>query len=248
MYLREMPHPSQLVDVFFDLDRTLWDFDRNSREALEEIFLEIAQPALPEVRTADAFIPVYEEENEKCWKAYREGQLTKEQLRPLRFRNAMRGLGIAEFAGMDALAEQMGTAYVERAPYRTALFDGAQEVCATLKNRGHRLFILTNGFEEVQHIKVNRSGLEPFFDGVFTSDALGYKKPHLECYRRGLELAGSTADRALMIGDDLECDVEGALDAGWDAIHFDPHGVKPATSARRVENLHALLELDLNQR
>lgn len=248
MYLRGMPLRSQPVDVFFDLDRTLWDFDRNSREALEEIFLEIAQPGLPEPRTVDAFIPVYEAENEKCWKAYREGRLTKEQLRPLRFRNAMRGLGIAEFAGMDALAEQMGTAYVERAPYRTALFEGAQEVCEILKNRGHRLFILTNGFEEVQHIKVNRSGLEPFFEGVFTSDALGYKKPHPECYRRGLELAGSTAECALMIGDDLECDVEGAMKAGWDAIHFDPHRTRPVTSARRVDDLRTLLEMDLNQR
>lgn len=243
-----MPHSSRPVDVFFDLDRTLWDFDRNSREALEEIFLEIAQPALPVAKSAEEFIPVYEVENEKCWKDYREGKLTKDELRPMRFRNAMRGLGIAEFEGMDELAEHMGTAYVERAPYRTALFDGAVEVCEALKSRGHRLFILTNGFEEVQHIKVNRSGLEPFFDGVYTSDALGYKKPHPECFRMGLERAGSVADRALMIGDDLECDVQGAMDAGWGAIHFDPHRTEPVTAARRVETLHALLELDLNKR
>src|SRR6056300_1656228 len=105
MYLRDMSISNAPADLFFDLDRTLWDFDRNSREALQEIFLEIAQPRLPEHKSAAEFIPVYEVENEKCWKAYREGQLTKEELRPLRFRNAMNGLGIDEFDGMDSLAE-----------------------------------------------------------------------------------------------------------------------------------------------
>ena len=249
MYLRDMSISNAPADLFFDLDRTLWDFDRNSREALEEIFLEIAQPNLPQHKTAAEFIPVYEAENEKCWKAYREGRITKEQLRPLRFRKAVEGLGIPAFDGMEALAEAMGTAYVQRAPYRTALFDGAVEVCQGLKARGHRLFILTNGFEEVQHIKVNRSGLEPFFDGVFTSDALGFKKPQPECFSKGLALADSQADRAVMIGDDWECDVDGAMQAGWGAVHFDPHQAPNlSTTPRRINALRTLLELDFNQR
>lgn len=249
MYLRSMSTSQALADLFFDLDRTLWDFDRNSREALEEIFLEIAQPNLPEHKAASEFIPVYEAENEKCWKAYREGRITKEELRPLRFRKAVEGMGIPAFDGMEALAEAMGTAYVERAPYRTALFDGAIDVCRALKTRGHRMFILTNGFEEVQHIKVNRSGLEPFFDGVFTSDALGFKKPHPACFSKGLALADSHADRAVMIGDDWECDVDGAMQAGWRAVHFDPS--QPASLSaepRRISALQTLLELDFNQR
>ena len=244
-----MSTSNALADLFFDLDRTLWDFDRNSREALEEIFVEIAQPNLPQAKTAAEFIPVYEAENEKCWKAYREGRITKEELRPLRFRKAVEGLSIPSFDGMDTLAEAMGTAYVQRAPYRTALFEGAIDVCRVLKARGHRMFILTNGFEEVQHIKVNRSGLEPFFDGVFTSDALGFKKPHPECFAKGLALAGSSAERAVMIGDDWECDVDGAIQAGWGAIHFDPHQpAAPSSNPRRISELSALLDLDFNQR
>ncbi len=249
MYLRSMSTSNALADLFFDLDRTLWDFDRNSREALEEIFVEIAQPNLPQAKTAAEFIPVYEAENEKCWKAYREGRITKEELRPLRFQKAVEGLGIPAFDGMETLAEAMGTAYVQRAPYRTALFDGAIDVCRALKARGHRMFILTNGFEEVQHIKVNRSGLEPFFDGVFTSDALGFKKPHPKCFAKGLALADSSAERAVMIGDDWECDVDGAIQAGWGAIHFDPHQpAAPSSNPRRISELSALLDLDFNQR
>ena len=158
-------------------------------------------------------------------------------------------MGIPAFDGMEALVEELGTAYVQRAPYRTALFDGAIEVCGALKARGHRMFILTNGFEEVQHIKVNRSGLEPFFDGVFTSDALGFKKPHPTCFAKGLTLADSRAERAVMIGDDWECDVDGALQAGWGAVHFDPHQPPNlSTTPRRINALRTLLELNFNQR
>ena len=247
MYLRDMSTSNAPADLFFDLDRTLWDFDRNSREALEEIFLEIAQPRLPQHRTAAEFIPVYEAENEKCWKAYREGRITKEQLRPLRFRKAVEGLGIPAFDGMEALAEAMGTAYVQRAPYRTALFDGAVEVCQALKARGHRMFILTNGFEEVQHTKVKNSGLEPFFTGVYTSDFLGVKKPNPTAFERAAEAEGlSMSGGIVMVGDSWESDVEGAHGVGWDAVHFNPSGEHREEVWQSVRVLRELLDLPLN--
>tara|TARA_B100000768_G_scaffold181930_1_gene207508 strand:+ start:13847 stop:14578 length:732 start_codon:yes stop_codon:yes gene_type:complete len=242
-----------LADLFFDLDRTLWDFDRNSREALHEIFLELAQSKLPSGFTPEAFIAVYEVENERCWKAYREGTLTQQQLRPLRFKRSVEKLGILDFEGMDELAEAMGEAYVKRAPFRTGLCEGAMEVCEVLHARGHRMFILTNGFEEVQHIKMQNSGLEPFFQRVLTSDALGFKKPKIDAFEQSIALTDSSPSNAIMIGDDMECDVQGALDAGWSAIHFDPHGKgSPAKGTRgerafkRIANLRELLDLPLS--
>lgn len=234
-----------LLDLFFDLDRTLWDFDLNSREALNEIFLELAQPQLPGDFTAQDFIAVYEVENERCWKDYREGRLTQQELRPLRFKRSVEKLGIGEFEGMNALAESMGEAYVKRAPYRTALLDGAMEVCAALKERGHRMFILTNGFEEVQHIKMHNSGLSPYFLQVLTSDALGFKKPRREAFDQSITLTNSSASRAIMIGDDMECDVEGACNAGWQAIHFDPKGPESNSAFPHIANLRELLEMPL---
>ena len=236
----------QPSDLFFDLDRTLWDFDRNSREALQEIFEELATPLLPKSLTAHDFIAVYEVENEKCWRLYREGKLTQSELRPLRFKRSMEGLGIPVFDGMEALADSMGEAYVQRAPYRTALISDAIEVVQTLKERGHRMFILTNGFEEVQHIKMKNSGLEPFFDAVFTSDALGYKKPHPETFNQCLIRTDSQPNHAVMIGDDLECDVVGALNCGWRQVHFNPHGERHGQQIwRTVTTLKALLDLPL---
>lgn len=234
-----------LPDLFFDLDRTLWDFDRNSREALHEIFDELAAPRIPGDFTAEEFIAVYEVENERCWKAYREGNLTQQQLRPLRFKRSVEKLGIPSFQGMDELAESMGEAYVKRAPYRTALVDGAIEVCAALNERGHRMFILTNGFEEVQHIKMENSGLSPYFLKVLTSDALGYKKPRREAFDESIAIARSNASTAIMIGDDLECDVAGAMDAGWRSIYFNPHGVDADPKFQQIAHLRELLDLPL---
>lgn len=242
-----------MLDLFFDLDRTLWDFDRNSREALEDIFLELARPILPKVITVDAFIAVYEVENERCWKAYREGVLTQQELRPLRFKSSVEKLGISAFDGMDQLAEAMGEAYVKRAPYRTALCDGAKEVCEALHSRGHRMFILTNGFEEVQHIKMQNSGLSPYFLQVLTSDALGFKKPKADAFAASIAMTNSSSSNAIMIGDDMECDVLGALNSGWKAIHYDPHGMedgKPKAEGEvrfdSIANLRELLDMPLS--
>lgn len=242
-----------MLDLFFDLDRTLWDFDRNSREALEDIFLELARPILPKVITVDAFIAVYEVENERCWKAYREGALTQQELRPLRFKRSVEKLGISAFDGMDQLAEAMGEAYVKRAPYRTALCDGAKEVCEALHSRGHRMFILTNGFEEVQHIKMQNSGLSPYFLQVLTSDALGFKKPKADAFAASIAMTNSSSSNAIMIGDDMECDVLGALNSGWKAIHYDPHRMedgKPKAEGEvrfdSIANLRELLDMPLS--
>jgi putative hydrolase of the HAD superfamily len=242
-----------MLDLFFDLDRTLWDFDRNSREALAEIFLEFAKPVLPKAITSEAFIAVYEVENERCWKAYREGSLTQQELRPLRFKRSVEKLGIPAFDGMDELSDAMGEAYVKRAPYRTALCDGAKEVCEALHSRGHRMFILTNGFEEVQHIKMQNSGLSPYFLKVLTSDALGYKKPKADAFAASIELTNSSPSNAIMIGDDMECDVLGAVKSGWKAIHYDPHGKEAGRSKTEGEvrfnsiaNLRELLDMPLS--
>ena len=233
-------------DLFFDLDRTLWDFDLNSREALHAIFEELAAPILPASLTVAHFIDVYEVENEKCWRAYRAGELTQSELRPLRFQRTMEGLGIPAFKEMHSLADSMGEAYVKRAPYCTRLIPDAIEVVRTLKERGHRMFILTNGFDEVQHIKMKNSGLDPFFEIVFTSDAIGHKKPHPEAFSHCLNQTGSIPRHAVMIGDDLECDVIGALKSGWRQVHFNPRGEQHREQIwRTVKNLKDLLDLPL---
>lgn len=210
------------ADLFFDLDRTLWDFDRNSREALRLIFEEHARPEVPAAVSVDEFISVYERENERCWAAYQAGQMTQAELRPTRFRKTLEALGVDASAMREELAHALGQAYVERSPFLPHLIPGAMELVEHLKAKGHRLFIITNGFEEVQHIKMKHSGLEPHFEAVYTSDALGHKKPAPEAFHASLRAADSRPEDAVMIGDDLVCDVLGARQVGMRSVHYNP--------------------------
>lgn len=238
-----------VADLFFDLDRTLWDFDRNSREALARIFSDLEADIWgqewgvnrPELAS---IISIYESENAKCWKDYSAGRLSKEVLRSLRFERTLIRLGAPEGKRRKDLAETMGVHYVQISPQLPHLISGAMETLKTLAKRGHRMFILTNGFEEVQHIKVENSGLASFFEAVYTSDALGHKKPHPEAFVSALSAAQVKPENAIMIGDDLVADVMGAQALGIRSVHFNPydevHGKEVWRSIRRLEELEEL--------
>lgn len=241
------------ADLFFDLDRTLWDFDRNSREALAQIYAAHAERAWSEEWGKQApdvshFIEVYEVENAKCWSDYAAGRLTKEALRPLRFERALGQLGMPLGSLRSALALELGNQYVEISPRLPHLIPGARETIEALAARGHRLFILTNGFEEVQHIKVENAGLSDFFEAVYTSDALGYKKPHRAAFEEALTAAKANPRDAVMIGDDLQADVVGAREAGMRAVHFNPGAAAHGEQVwRTVTTLTQLLQLPLQK-
>jgi len=244
---------SDVADLFFDLDRTLWDFDRNSREVLEEVWDEAGRDAVGRWtgRETDfaAFLRIYEEENLACWAEYRAGRMTQEVLRPLRFLRTLERLGVRRSTeGLEALCAELGEAYLGRAPFRTHLIPGALEVLEELAGRGHRMFVLTNGFDEVQRTKLDHSGLAPYFSAVFTSDGLGLKKPHRAAFEAVLAATGSVEQHAVMVGDDLECDVVGAREAGWRQVHFNPDGMRHREQIwRTINRLPQLLDLPLGR-
>lgn len=231
---------SDRVHLFFDLDRTLWDFERNSMETLKGLFLE----GELEARGAgpfDAFNAVYQRENAQCWEDYREGRMVKEVLRAERFRRALAGCGIED----EALAEHMGWKYVERSPHQQHLIPGTLEVLEALHLRGHGIHILTNGFSEVQHIKVDNTGIGHYVDHLLTSEELGHLKPARACFDAALERVGATAAQAWMIGDDHGADVVGAHEAGWRAVHYDADGDarEDSPAFARVGDLRELLAI-----
>ena len=227
----------------FDLDHTLWDFETNSRLALRDGYNAMGLKGLG-VESADDWIASYERANEWCWAQFREGKMDKETLRSARFKLAFEGLGM-EAEG--DVAQRLGEHYIETSPYQTALLEGTMEVLEELAKRGHRMFILTNGFEEVQHIKVKNSGLEPFFTGVYTSDFLGVKKPNPKAFERAAEAEGlSMSGGIVMVGDSWESDVEGAHGVGWDAVHFNPEEEHREDVWQSVRVLRELLDLPLD--
>lgn len=198
--------------LFFDLDRTLWDFDNNSRDALLEI-IDAMKLAERGVTDADAFISRYKLINEHYWGLYREHKIDKETLRDIRFRKALESFGVFD----ESLASKMAGSYIAISPLKTKLLPGTLEVLAYLCEN-YALHIITNGFEEVQHIKMNHSGLQPFFRNVITSEGAGFKKPSAEIFHFALAQSGAKARESVMIGDDFFADIIGAKSVGMTQV------------------------------
>lgn len=221
--------------VFFDLDHTLWDFERNSTEALTEIYhdLRLDSHGVP---APEPFIANYQEHNHRCWEMYRKGEISKEDLRTHRFELALSDFKIIDFN----LAKRIGDEYVKISPYKTNLFAGSLEILEYL-DRNYQLSIITNGFEEVQFIKIKQSGIGKYFEHIITSEKAGVKKPHPDIFKLALELNGVSPGNVVMIGDDEEADVLAAVDLGMDGILFDPH--KKSKGNEKYNVINELMEL-----
>lgn len=202
---------NNIEHIFFDLDHTLWDFDRNSYLAFQQLFLMREL----ELDLQD-FMAIYEPINFEYWKSYREERISKQDLRRGRFRDAFSHFDIHMD---DPYLDQLATDYIMELPKNNHLFEGVHELLDYLHGR-YGLHIITNGFEEVQHLKLKNSGIEQFFSTVTTSEEAGVKKPQPGIFHLAMEKAGATAGRSLMVGDTYEADIIGADSVGMAALYF----------------------------
>ena len=201
--------------LFFDLDNTLWDFKTNSFHAMQLTFnhFQFDKSTIE----FDRFFEVYSNHNHVLWDKYRKKEIKKKELTRLRFQLTFEELGLS---GIDPQA--MNDFYLQEMPKQTFLVDGAADILKDLKNAGYKLFIITNGFVEVQYKKMESSGLRPYFDKIFISEELKVPKPGREIFEYAIKSSNSKKSTSLMIGDDWEVDIEGALKYGIDAIYFAP--------------------------
>lgn len=209
----------QIEHIFFDLDHTLWDFDRNSSEAIQEL-LHRHELVGKRGITVQLFLSIYRPINDRLWVQYREGNISKSELRARRFRDAFHRFGIHQ----EGLAAQFDKDYIALSPTKTHLFPGAHEVLQTL-SENYRLHIITNGFKEVQDIKIKGSGLVKYFDEVITSEQAGANKPKPAIFDYAMQRTGARIENSVMIGDNMEADIKGALSVNMKAVYFNPNGV-----------------------
>ncbi len=199
--------------IFFDLDNTLWDFKRNSFEALKITFSKYQLGNW--VKDYNLFYQVYSQFNENYWAAYRDKQITKQELIFRRFQDTFDHFGIE---GVDTI--QFNGDYLDIMPSQKLLVDGAEYVLDYLKGKGYKLYIITNGFHEVQHRKMETSGLKNYFDKVFISEDVKSPKPNREIFDYALKSTNSTKKQSLMIGDSWDSDIIGAMQVGMDQVYY----------------------------
>lgn len=223
--------------IFFDLDRTLWDFESNSLMTLQEIFdtRKLRSYGL----LFQDFISYYKEYNHHLWDLYKLGKVEKAYLRNERFRGTLKHFGIES----EELADQIAHDYIYLSPRKTKLFPHSLEVVSELSKK-YQLHIITNGFNEVQFIKMEKSGLTPYFDQVITSEMVGVQKPNPKVFKYSLEKAKASVGESVMVGDDQDSDIKGAQSIGMDTIFVDYYKEDLVCQpTQRIRSLKELLNL-----
>lgn len=224
--------------VFFDLDRTLWDFDAAAEVAFERIYKKYDLKSLG-IPSAHEFHEVYHPLNEELWVLYRADKITKDELNRTRFMKPLEHYGIHDIELADHLSED----YVYWSPRIVRLVPGTMELLDYLRPKYH-LHLITNGFQEVQHTKLNGSGLEPYFETLTVSEEVGVKKPNPEIFHYALRKAGAIAEESIMIGDEMAVDIDGARAAGMDTVMFNPkREIIEGNRTFEVNDLREILEI-----
>jgi putative hydrolase of the HAD superfamily len=227
--------------LFFDLDHTLWDFEANSRQTLEELYHSM-QLESKGVTDFDLFHKTYLAHNDKLWDRYRNGYIKVDELRWKRMWLALLDFKIAD----EPLAREMGVIFLDLLPTRKILFPYTIEILDYLTGKNYQLYLITNGFEKTQHSKLKNSGLDKYFKEVITSEASNSLKPHKEIFEYAFQKTGAAHNESIMIGDTIEVDILGAVNAGIDQVHVNHLTKEPVLVNEKLPTytVYSLKELE----
>jgi putative hydrolase of the HAD superfamily len=217
-----------ITDIFFDLDHTLWDFEKNSALAFEKVLkkndVEI---------NLQEFLKQYVPLNFKYWELYRKDLVTQQQLRYGRLKDTF---DILNYQISDEKINVLSDEYIHFLPEFNHLFEGTIEVLEYLKPK-YNLHIITNGFDKVQAGIIKNSNLEPYFKTITNSEMAGVKKPNPKIFEYALSLSNLNKNQTIMIGDCIEADVQGAISFGMDAIHFNENNIEIPSNIKQIKHL-----------
>lgn len=227
--------------LFFDLDHTLWDFEANAKETLQELF-ELNSLAELNIPDFNEFFEKYSYHNTRLWDKYTKGLIKHEELKWKRMWLALLDFKIAN----EELSKKMAVQFLERLPLKKNLFPYTIEILTYLRNKGYQLHLITNGFDITQKSKLENAGLTDFFVEVITSEASQSLKPNKEIFEYAIEKCGTSCNESIMIGDNLDADILGGMNAGLDTIFVNhlnietaPH-IKPTYTIRHLEELEEI--------
>lgn len=217
-----------ITDIFFDLDHTLWDFEKNSALAFEKVLDKHNINV-----DLEEFLTHYVPLNLKYWEKYRNEEVSQAQLRYGRLKDTF---DLLSYKINDETIDLLSKEYIHYLPQFNHLFEGAIDVLDYLKPN-YKLHIITNGFEEVQAGKMKNSGIDVYFQTITNSEMAGVKKPNPKIFEFALSLANADKEKSIMIGDCIDADVNGALDFGMDAILFNETGKEVSSQIKQVNHL-----------
>ena len=213
-------------DLFFDLDHTIWDFELNSKETLWDLHLKYELEAKG-INNFDEFYSIYIVHNHRLWDRYSKGFIKQEELRWKRIYLSLLDYKIAD----EALSKEMSVDYLTILPDKKNLFPYTIEILEYLKNKDYTMHLITNGFESVQFKKIKNSNLADYFTEVITSEVSNSLKPNKEIFEYALKVSNANVETSIMIGDNEDADIQGAINAGMDSIFVNHLQIQPTVPA-----------------
>ena len=218
--------------IFFDLDHTLWDFEKNSALAFEKIFQELNFDI-----NSQQFMAIYNPINVAYWKLYEKNEIDQETLRVSRVKDAFDALNFEiSFDQINTISHL----FIEYLTSNNHLIEGTIETLDYLKDK-YVLHIITNGFSFVQDVKLQKSNLDKYFVTITNSEAAGHKKPHENIFNHALTIANASKTESIMIGDSIEADVLGAKKKKKKAVFFNP--ANEVVSNNEILQIQSLTQL-----
>jgi len=229
-------------DIFFDLDHTLWDYDTSAKQTLYELYdrYELSVAGASEKHLLlEAFLTI----NDGLWDKFNKGEISKYFLRTQRFDMVFDKIGVNKRLFPQEQISQFNHDYLHECPQKPNLIAGAIGLLEKLEGN-FNLHIITNGFNDIQQTKLERSGLAKFFKNVITSESAGAKKPYSGIFKFAFKKTNASLPHSIMIGDNLTTDIKGARDFGLDQIFFNPSKVHHTEEvSHEVHELQEILHI-----
>lgn len=222
-------------NLFFDLDDTLWAFSHNARETFKEVYHKYSFDCYFD--SFDHYYSLYQRRNTELWIEYGEGKVTKEELNHQRFYYPLQAVGVED----EALAERFSQDFFAIIPTKSGLMPHAKEVLEYLAPH-YNLYILSNGFRELQSRKMRSAGIDGYFKKIILSEDLGLMKPRPEIFHFALSATQSELRESLMIGDSWEADITGAHGVGMHQAYYNVAG-RTTFPFLPTYQIHSLKEL-----
>ncbi|MDE5970115.1 MAG: YjjG family noncanonical pyrimidine nucleotidase [Muribaculaceae bacterium] len=228
--------------VWVDLDDTIWDFANNSHTSLATLFERHQLDRY--FKNVDAFREIYYRHNHALWDVYNQGKITREFLQRERFMRPLLEVGVPDNEAQK-MWNDLHVDYLDILGSHSKLIEGARELLDTLRARGYKIGVISNGFKGIQYNKLKSSGLDGWFDEIVLSDEIEVNKPDRRLFEYALKKAGATARESVIIGDNRMTDIHGGAQAGWQTIYFNRDGKSPQSDEANltVTNLHDLIGL-----
>lgn len=227
-------------DLFFDLDHTLWDFELNSKETMQELYINHHIAALG-ITDFDAFFNIYTAHNHRLWDRYSKGFIKQEELRWKRIYLSLLDFKIAN----EQLSKEMSLEFLQILPTKKKLFPHTIEILNYLKEKDYKMHLITNGFESVQMQKIKNANIAHYFTEVITSETSNSLKPNKEIFEFALKTTNATLSESIMIGDNETADIQGGINIGMDTVFVNHLNVAPTIPATytitHLKELEALL-------